>query len=48
MVESVQSLSVSAEEVLEVLENKVVKDYDMLVVTGEQYSNDAKLINDMV
>ncbi|NLM43179.1 methyl-accepting chemotaxis protein [Lutispora sp.] len=48
VVESVQSLSVSAEEVLEFLENKVVKDYDMLVVTGEQYSNDAKLINDMV
>jgi len=48
VLESVQALSERAEEVLDFLENKVVKDYDMLVVTGEQYSDDAKLINGMV
>ncbi|SHI68661.1 methyl-accepting chemotaxis protein [Lutispora thermophila] len=48
VLESVQDLAVSAEEVLEFLDNKVVRDYDMLVVTGEQYSNDAQFINDMV
>lgn len=48
VLESVQVLSERAEEVLDFLEKKVVKDYDMLVVTGEQYSDDAKLINNMV
>ncbi|HHW47735.1 MAG TPA: methyl-accepting chemotaxis protein [Clostridiaceae bacterium] len=48
IVESVQILSESAGQVLEFLENKVVKDYDMLAVTGEQYNNDAQLLNDMV
>jgi len=48
IVESVQILSESAEYVLRFLEDKVVKDYDMLVETGELYNNDAQLLNDMV
>jgi methyl-accepting chemotaxis protein len=48
IVESVQILSESAEQVLGFLEDKVVKDYDMLAVTGEQYNNDAQLLNEMV
>jgi methyl-accepting chemotaxis protein len=48
VLDSVQALSESAEEVLEFLEEKVVKDYDMLLTTGEQYNNDARLISDMV
>jgi len=48
VIESVHSLSESAEQVLEFLEDKVVKDYDMLVEAGEQYNNDARMINEMV
>jgi len=48
IIESVQILSESAEQVLGFLEDKVVKDYDMLAAAGEQYSNDAQLLNDMV
>jgi len=48
IIESVQVLSESAEQVLGFLEDKVVKDYDMLAVTGEQYNNDAQLLNEMV
>jgi methyl-accepting chemotaxis protein len=48
IIESVQILSESAEQVLGFLEDKVVKDYDMLAVTGEQYNNDAQLLNEMV
>jgi len=48
IVESVQILSESAEQVLEFLENKVVKDYDMLAEAGEQYNNDAQLLSEMV
>ena len=48
VLDSVQALSESAEEVLEFLEEKVVKDYDMLLTTGEQYNNDARLISEMV
>jgi len=48
IVESVQILSDSAEQVLGFLEDKVVKDYEMLSVTGEQYNNDAQMLSDMV
>jgi len=48
IIESVQVLAESAEQVLEFLEDKVVKDYDMLAVAGEQYNNDAQMLNDMV
>jgi methyl-accepting chemotaxis protein len=48
IIESVQILSESAEQVLGFLEEKVVKDYDMLAAAGEQYNNDAQLLNEMV
>lgn len=48
IIESVHILSESAEQVLGFIETKVVKDYDMLVETGELYDNDARLLNDMV
>jgi methyl-accepting chemotaxis protein len=48
VLESVQALSDSAEEVLEFLENNVVKDYDMLLAASEQYNNDALMISEMV
>ena len=48
VLDSVQAHSESAEEVLEFMEDKVVKDYDMLLTAGEQYNNDASLISEMV
>jgi len=48
IIESVHILSESAEQVLGFIETKVVKDYDMLVETGELYDNDARLLNEMV
>jgi len=48
IIESVHVLSESAEQVLGFIETKVIKDYDMLVETGELYDNDARLLNDMV
>ncbi len=48
VMQSVQTLSESAGQVLEFLENRVIKDYDMLVVIGEQYNNDARLLDEMV
>lgn len=48
VLESVYNLSECSEHVLDFLENKVAKDYDMLVETGEKYNSDAKMIDDMV
>ncbi|OGO84007.1 MAG: hypothetical protein A2Y22_07995 [Clostridiales bacterium GWD2_32_59] len=45
---SVENLVESSNEVLDFVNNKVVDDYETLVNTGEQYSKDAKEINDMV
>ncbi len=47
IIESVHVLAESAQQVLGFVENNVVKDYDMFAATGEQYSNDAQLLNDM-
>mgnify|MGYP001182355710 FL=1 len=48
VLDSVQALSESAEEVLAFLEEKVVKDYDMLLAASEHYNDDARLISEMV
>jgi len=48
VLESVHRLSVSSEQVLSFLDGKVSKDYDMLVETGKQYNEDARMIEDMV
>lgn len=48
VLESVHHLSESSEQVLSFLDEKVTKDYDMLVETGKQYNEDARMIDDMV
>lgn len=48
VLESVQHLSECSEQVLNFLDDKVAKDYDMLVQTGDQYNKDAHMIDDMV
>jgi len=48
VIEAVMNLSASSEQVLEFLDQKVVKDYDMLVETSEQYNNDAQFFGSMV
>jgi len=48
VLDSVEDLVGSSNEVIEFINSKVVNDYDTLVSTGEQYSNDAREINDMV
>ncbi len=48
VLESVHHLSVSSEQVLSFLDEKVSKDYDMLVETGKQYNADARMIDEMV
>lgn len=40
----VSSLSSDSEAILKFIDEKVVKDYDSLISTGEQYSNDAEFV----
>lgn len=47
VVESVENLSKSSEELLGFVNEQVILDYQKMVVTGEQYSKDAGEINDM-
>ena len=48
VLESVRNLSVCSEQVLKFLNEKVTKDYDMLVETGNRYDADAQMIGEMV
>jgi methyl-accepting chemotaxis protein len=48
VVESVRNLSASSEQVLGFIEQQVIKDYDALVGTGEQYFKDAEFVNELV
>lgn len=48
VLDSVNNLVDSSNEVLEFINTKVIDDYETLVSTGEQYSGDAKEINEMV
>ena len=48
VLDSVHNLSVCSEQVLNFLDHKVAKDYDIFVETGKQYNNDAQMIDDMV
>jgi methyl-accepting chemotaxis protein len=45
---SVNNLVDSSKEILEFVDKQVVKDYESLVQTGEQYSNDAEFVNELV
>ncbi len=48
VISSVDNLSQSAEKVLDFIDKQVIKDYEMLVNTGEQYSNDADTVDNLV
>lgn len=48
VVGSVENLSISALDVLSFIDTQVFKDYEMIVVTGKQYSSDAEMINNLV
>jgi methyl-accepting chemotaxis protein len=48
VVESVGNLSGSSDMVLQFIEKQVIKDYQMLVDSAEQYSNDAEMVNNLV
>ncbi|MDP4143812.1 MAG: methyl-accepting chemotaxis protein [Bacillota bacterium] len=45
---TVENLSDSSEQVLEFLDNQIVKDYEALVQTGEQYSKDSETIDKLI
>lgn len=45
---SVENLSASSNALLSFIEQQVVPDYKKLVSTGEQYEQDAKLVNDLM
>lgn len=48
VVESVEDLSGRSQEILTFINDRVIGDYSTLVETGEQYSSDATMVNDMV
>lgn len=48
VLESVGNLSGSSLNILNFIDTRVRKDYEALVETGEQYNNDAKLVNDIM
>jgi methyl-accepting chemotaxis protein len=48
VVESVSELSGYSANMLDFIDKQVIKDYDTLVVTGENYSDDANYVNDLV
>jgi methyl-accepting chemotaxis protein len=47
VVDSVQNIVATSEEMLDFINNQVITDYNMLVETGEQYSKDAIMVNNM-
>ena len=48
VVTSVESLARNSERALEFINTRVIKDYDSMVETGEQYFKDAEAIQDLV
>ncbi len=48
IIEGVHNLSISSAEIMTFIDKKVLKDYDALVNTSEDYSKNAMLINDMI
>lgn len=48
VVTSVENLSSNAQGVLRFIDGQVIKDYQMIVKTGEQYYSDAEMINNLV
>lgn len=48
VIQSVENLSSNSKEILEFIEINVLKDYEMLVETADQYSNDAVFVENLV
>ncbi|GAA0732838.1 methyl-accepting chemotaxis protein [Clostridium oceanicum] len=48
VIEAVSNLSNDSIEVLDFIDTKVAKDYESLLETGDQYSNDAIFVNNLV
>jgi methyl-accepting chemotaxis protein len=48
VLESVDAVIVDSKDMLSFIDNNVFKDYEMLVETGEQYSQDAIFVEDLV
>lgn len=48
VIESVDSLVLDSKNMLEFMDSSVLKDYETLVETGEQYSNDAVFIDNLI
>ena len=48
VIESVDSLVLDSKSMLEFMDNSVLRDYETLVETGEQYNNDAIFIDKLV
>lgn len=46
--EAVDNLVKDSKYILDFVDNKVIKDYQVLVSTGEQYNNDAAVVEEMV
>ena len=48
VIESVDSLVLDSKNMLEFMDSSALKDYETLVETGEQYSNDAVFIDNLI
>lgn len=48
VIESVKHLATSSEDILNFIDNQVLKDYLSMVGTGEQYSKDAEYFNNLI
>ena len=48
VIEAVDILVTDSKSVLEFMDSQVIKDYDMMVTTGEQYNQDADFVSDLV
>ncbi|MBW6410766.1 methyl-accepting chemotaxis protein [Clostridium weizhouense] len=47
IINTVENLVNTSKEMVEFINSQVIQDYNMIVKTGEQYSNDANIINNM-
>jgi len=48
VVEAVEDLSSSSEDVLNFIDKQVLKDYETLVIIGDQYNKDAEFVDELV
>ena len=43
-----ESVVINAKKLLDFMDNQVLKDYDMLLQTGNQYNDDADMVKEVV